>query len=117
MSKQSDEPGGSQVDDLYSRLARDAARLLVVHEAGQILRSTTDPKELAGGLLANIAEAVFSGSGCVARVQDELAPHTWSARTFAPSTGHWRVSTTCVVPTPMTTRRTQVPAAVDAAMD
>jgi len=68
-----------QLEALYERLARDAARLLVVNEAGRILRSTSDPEELAAELLKAICEAVFSKSGCVARIHDEdleiLATH------------------------------------------
>ena len=58
---------------LYEKLARDAARLMVVHEAGRILRSTHDPHRLASELLRVIADAVFSRSGCVAAMRgDEL---------------------------------------------
>jgi RND family efflux transporter MFP subunit len=46
---------------------------MVVHEAGNILRSTHDANEIAKGLLDVIAEAVFAGSGCVASFDgDEL---------------------------------------------
>jgi len=60
--------------DMYTQLARYAARIMVVHEAGRILRSTTDPRELAGGLLKAIAEPLFANCGCVARLEkDELS--------------------------------------------
>ncbi len=62
-----------QLADLYTELARSATRLMVVHEAGRILSSTHDAEQLAQGLLSVIAEAVFAGSGCVARLrQDQL---------------------------------------------
>lgn len=58
---------------LYEKLGRDAARLMVVHEAGRILRSTHDRHRLASELLRTIADAVFSRSGCVAALHhDEL---------------------------------------------
>src|SRR5512141_2208641 len=71
------EPGGPasapSMDAVYEKLARDAARLLLVHEAGRILRSTHDPEKLSGELLKVIADAVFSASGCVAALKaDEL---------------------------------------------
>lgn len=55
--------------ELYEKLARDAARLMVVHEAGRILRSTHDPEKLARELLLVIADAMFSASGCVAALR------------------------------------------------
>jgi RND family efflux transporter MFP subunit len=62
-----------ELETLYTQVAQSAARLMVVHEASQILRSTHDPEELSRGLLAAIAEAVLAASGCVAGLQgDEL---------------------------------------------
>lgn len=59
--------------DLYAKLARDAARLMVVHEAGRILRSSHDREKLAQELLHVIADALFARSGCVAALRgDEL---------------------------------------------
>ena len=58
---------------LYEKLGRDAARLMVVHEAGRILRSTHDRHRLASELLRTIADAVFARSGCVAALYaDEM---------------------------------------------
>jgi RND family efflux transporter MFP subunit len=66
-------PYDAQTEALYAQLAHNAARLMVVHEAGRISRSTHDAKELAQGLLDAIAEAVFAASGCVAGLAgDEL---------------------------------------------
>jgi GAF domain-containing protein len=63
----------AELETLYKQLAQSAARLMVVHEASSILRSSHDPEELAKGLLNVVAEAVFAGSGCVASVEgDEL---------------------------------------------
>lgn len=63
-----------EIDGLYAQLARSAARIMVVHQAGEILRSTHDREELAHGLLDTIAEAVFSATGCVAALDGgELA--------------------------------------------
>jgi RND family efflux transporter MFP subunit len=63
----------NELETLYKQLAQSAARLMVVHEASSILRSSHDPEELAKGLLNVVAEAVFAGSGCVASVdEDEL---------------------------------------------
>ena len=68
--------------ELYDKLARDAARLMVVHEAGRILRSTHDREKLARELLVVIADALFSRSGCVAALQGDsleiLATHGMS---------------------------------------
>lgn len=65
--------------ELYDKLARDAARLMVVHEAGRILRSSHDREKLARELLLVIADAMFSGSGCVAALKGDsleiLATH------------------------------------------
>ena len=64
---------GAEMDAIYTQLAQSAARLMVVHEASHLLRSSHDPEELAKGLLDTIAEALFAGSGCVARLEnDEL---------------------------------------------
>jgi RND family efflux transporter MFP subunit len=64
---------GAEMDAVYTQLAQSAARLMVVHEASHILRSSHDPEGLAKGLLDTIAEALFAGSGCVARLEnDEL---------------------------------------------
>lgn len=62
-----------ELEALYKQLAQSAARLMVVHEASSILRSSHDPEELAKSLLNVIAEALFAGSGCVASLDaDEL---------------------------------------------
>lgn len=67
------KPSEGELEKLYKQLARSAARLMVVHEASRILRSSHDPEELATGLLNVVAEAVFAGSGCVASLDgDEL---------------------------------------------
>ena len=69
-----DRPTRPEPDDqpeLYEKLARDAARLMVVHEAGRILRSTHDPEKLTTELLKIIADALFSRSGCVAALRGE----------------------------------------------
>jgi RND family efflux transporter MFP subunit len=66
------DPGAAeQLGALYSQLSQGAARLMVVHEAGRILRSSQDPKELASGLLDTIAEALFAVSGCVASLTND----------------------------------------------
>ena len=57
--------------ELYEKLARDAARLMVVHEAGRILRSSHDPEKLTTELLKIIADALFSRSGCVAALRGD----------------------------------------------
>jgi len=44
-----------QFSALYAQLSQSAARLMVVHEAGEILRSTHDPEELAQRLLDSIS--------------------------------------------------------------
>ncbi|MGH7731463.1 MAG: efflux RND transporter periplasmic adaptor subunit [Candidatus Eiseniibacteriota bacterium] len=76
------DPTARPVDDqteLYDKLARDAARLMVVHEAGRILRSTHDREKLARELLLVIADAMFSTTGCVAALKGDaleiLATH------------------------------------------
>jgi GAF domain-containing protein/multidrug resistance efflux pump len=62
-----------ELEGLYSQLTQSAARLMVVHEASNILRSTHDPEELAKRLVDVIAEAVFAGSACVSSLAgDEL---------------------------------------------
>jgi multidrug efflux pump subunit AcrA (membrane-fusion protein)/GAF domain-containing protein len=62
------------IEGLYAQVAQNAARLLVVHEASRILRSTHDAAELARGLLDTIAEALFASSGCVASIDgDEMS--------------------------------------------
>lgn len=74
-------PGGagSNVEDLYAQLAEGAARLMVVHETGRVLRTTHEASDLAKELLATVAEALFSGTGCVAVTRGEeldvLATH------------------------------------------
>jgi RND family efflux transporter MFP subunit len=62
---------GEELEALYTQLAQSAARLMVVHEASTILRSTHDAEELAKSLLGIIAEAVFASSGCVAALKGE----------------------------------------------
>ncbi len=68
-----------ELEALYAQLAQNAARLMVVHEAGEIMRSTHDAEELAKALLSIIAEAVFASSACVAVAEGEglkvLATH------------------------------------------
>jgi RND family efflux transporter MFP subunit len=75
MEKEPESPGrgsrNEELEGLYKQLAQSAARLMVVHEASSILRSSHDPEELAKGLLNVVAEAVFAGSGCVASVDGE----------------------------------------------
>ncbi len=62
-----------ELEALYAQLTTSAARLMVVHEAGNILSSTHDAEEVARGLLDVIAEAAFAGIGCVASLErDEL---------------------------------------------
>jgi GAF domain-containing protein len=62
-----------ELEALYAQLTTSAARLMVVHEAGNILSSTHDAEEVARGLLDVIAEAAFAGVGCVASLdRDEL---------------------------------------------
>ncbi len=62
-----------ELEALYAQLTTSAARLMVVHEAGNILSSTHDAEEVARGLLDVIAEAAFAGIGCVASMErDEL---------------------------------------------
>ncbi len=64
----------SVIEGLYSQVAQNAARLIVVHEASRILRSTHDARELARGLLDTIAEALFASSGCVSSIDgDEMS--------------------------------------------
>jgi RND family efflux transporter MFP subunit len=68
-----------EFEALYAQLAQNAARLMVVHEASEIMRSTHDAEELAKALLSIIAEAVFASSACVAVAEGEglkvLATH------------------------------------------
>lgn len=66
--------GEAVIEGLYSQVAQNAARLIVVHEASRILRSTHDAGALARGLLDTIAEALFASSGCVASIDgDEMS--------------------------------------------
>lgn len=71
MNDSSQEARGKELENLYAQLAQSATRLMVVHEASQILRSSNDPEELAEKLLSVIAEATFAGSGCVASLTDD----------------------------------------------
>jgi RND family efflux transporter MFP subunit len=60
-----------ELEVLYAQLAQSATRLMVVHEASNILRSTLDAGKLARGLLGTIAEAAFAASGCVVDLKAE----------------------------------------------